>query len=123
VISHDHYDHLDLSTIEAIFKKWPKARYFVPLGNRTWVRSLGIPEDRVRELDWWQNREYSLEDFGHTTSETASEDVLLRFTSVPAEHNSGRGALDQERCGAVGSSSNSSSRKTKQRPRRPEERA
>jgi N-acyl-phosphatidylethanolamine-hydrolysing phospholipase D len=104
VISHDHYDHLDLSTIEAIFKKWPKARYFVPLGSRTWVRSLGIPEDRVHELDWWQSREYSLEDFGHTTSETASEDVLLRFTSVPAQHNSGRGALDQGRtlwCGWV----------------------
>lgn len=95
MISHNHYDHLDLVTIEAIFKKWPKARYFVPLGNKNWVRSLGIPEDRVHELDWWEHREYSLEDFGHTTSETASEDVLLRFTSVPAQHNSGRGALDQ----------------------------
>lgn len=36
-----------------------------------------------------------MQDFGHTTSETASEDVLLRFTSVPAQHNSGRAALDQ----------------------------
>jgi N-acyl-phosphatidylethanolamine-hydrolysing phospholipase D len=95
VISHNHYDHLDLSTIEAIFKKFPKARYFVPLGNKNWVRSLGVPEGNVHELDWWDKREYSVQDFGHITSEIASEDVLLRFTSVPAQHNSGRAALDQ----------------------------
>jgi N-acyl-phosphatidylethanolamine-hydrolysing phospholipase D len=86
---------LDLSTIEAIFKKFPKARYFVPQGNKNWVSTLGIPRDRIHELDWWEKREYSVQDFGHTTSETASEDVLLRFTSVPAQHNSGRAALDQ----------------------------
>ena len=94
MISHNHYDHLDLMTIEAIFKKFPKARYFVPLGNKTWLCSLGVPEGMVHELDWWQNREYSLEDFEHTTSQDASEDTLLRFTCVPAQHNSGRGALD-----------------------------
>lgn len=95
MISHNHYDHLDLSTIEAIFKKFPKARYFVPMGNRNWVISVGIPEERVHELDWWQNREYGLEDFGYETLSDASEDTLLRFTAVPAQHNSGRGALDQ----------------------------
>jgi len=79
----------------ALFKKFPKARYFVPLGNKTWLRSLGIPEDRIHELDWWDKREYSVQDFGHDTSDTSSEDVILRFTATPAQHNSGRGALDQ----------------------------
>jgi N-acyl-phosphatidylethanolamine-hydrolysing phospholipase D len=95
VISHNHYDHLDLATVEALFRKFPNARYFVPLGNKNWVRSLGIPEDRIHELDWWDKREYSVQDFGHETPDASSEDVLLRFTAVPAQHNSGRGALDQ----------------------------
>jgi N-acyl-phosphatidylethanolamine-hydrolysing phospholipase D len=95
MISHNHYDHLDLLTIEAIFKTFPKARYFVPLGNKSWLCSLGVSKDMVYELDWWQNREYSVQDFGHTTSQDASEDTLLRFTCVPAQHNSGRGTLDR----------------------------
>jgi L-ascorbate metabolism protein UlaG (beta-lactamase superfamily) len=95
MISHNHYDHLDLGTIKAIFKKFPKARYFVPLGNKSWICSLGVSREMVYELDWWQNREYSVQDFGFITSQAASEDTLLRFTCVPAQHNSGRGALDQ----------------------------
>ena len=94
MISHNHYDHLDLLTLEAMVKKFPKARYFVPLGNKAWLSSLGISEDKIFELDWWQNREYSVQDFGHTT-QNGSEDTMLRFTCVPAQHNSGRGALDQ----------------------------
>lgn len=97
MISHNHYDHLDLLTIKAIFKKFPKARYFVPLGNKSWICSLGVPENKVYELDWWQNREYSVEDFGHTTSQDTSDDTVLRFTCVPAQHNSGRSTLDQGR--------------------------
>ena len=49
----------------------------------------------VHELDWWQHQDFSVGDFGFTTSEGVSEDILLRFTCVPAQHNSGRGALDQ----------------------------
>lgn len=95
MISHNHYDHLDLSTIAAISTKFPKAKYFVPLGNKNWLRSLGVAENLVYELDWWQNREFSVQDFGHTTSKSSSEDIMLRFTCIPAQHNSGRGALDQ----------------------------
>jgi N-acyl-phosphatidylethanolamine-hydrolysing phospholipase D len=46
MISHNHYNHLDLSTIEAIFKKFPKATYFAPLGNKGWICSLSIPQDK-----------------------------------------------------------------------------
>ena len=95
MISHNHYDHLDLLTIKTIFETFPKARYFVPLGNKSWICSLGVPENKVYELDWWQNREYSVEDFGHITLQNTSDDTVLRFTCVPAQHNSGRGAFDQ----------------------------
>jgi N-acyl-phosphatidylethanolamine-hydrolysing phospholipase D len=95
VISHNHYDHLDLLSIKDIFKRFPKAKYFVPLGNKSWICSLGVPKDMVYELDWWENRELSVQDFGHTPVQGASEEMMLRFSCVPAQHNSGRGALDQ----------------------------
>lgn len=94
VISHNHYDHLDLPTIDALLKKFPQARYFVPLGNKSWLCSLGIPASKVSELDWWQTRDFSAQDFGHAPSLATTEETL-RFTCVPAQHNSGRGALDQ----------------------------
>jgi N-acyl-phosphatidylethanolamine-hydrolysing phospholipase D len=104
VISHNHYDHLDYSSIKAIYKKFPKAKYFVPLGNKSWMAASGIPKDLVFELDWWQNREFNLADFGHKPKTDSEEDILLRFTCVPAQHNSGRGAIDQMKtlwCGWV----------------------
>ncbi|KFY05026.1 hypothetical protein O988_00320 [Pseudogymnoascus sp. VKM F-3808] len=64
-------------------------------GNKSWICSLGVSREMVYELDWWQNRECSVQDFGFTTSQSASEDTLLRFICVPAQHNSGRSALDQ----------------------------
>lgn len=95
MISHNHYDHLDLSTIKAIFQKFPKARYFVPLGNKGWICSLGVPQNRVHELDWWQDTEYNVRDFRYTIPQNTNESTLLRFTCVPAQHNSGRGAFNQ----------------------------
>ncbi|KAG4440612.1 hypothetical protein IFR05_003929 [Cadophora sp. M221] len=95
LISHNHYDHLDLSTIQAICKKFPKAKYFVPLGNKSWFSTLGIPSESIVELDWWDKREYSVQDFEYSTPESTSKETILRFTCVPSQHNSGRGALDQ----------------------------
>ncbi|KUJ06836.1 Metallo-hydrolase/oxidoreductase [Mollisia scopiformis] len=104
MISHNHYDHLDTSTIEALFKKFPNAKYFVPLGNKKWLHDLGVSEEKIFELDWWQKRELSMSDLGFTTSQAASEDALLRFTCVPAQHNSGRDPLDLDKtlwCGWI----------------------
>jgi len=96
IISHNHYDHLDLSSIQAIFKKFPKCRYFVPLGNKTWFTSLGIPDDLVHQLDWWQHRELLPHHFGFKVEHGAVEETIFKITSVPAQHTSGRGALDQD---------------------------
>ncbi|KAK0123814.1 hypothetical protein ONS95_008810 [Cadophora gregata] len=103
VISHNHYDHLDLPTIQAILKKFPKTKYFVPLGNKSWLANLGVPKDLIVELDWWEEREYSLQDFGYkytgsksdSNSGPRSRETRIRFTCVPAQHNSARSPLDQ----------------------------
>ena len=53
VISHDHYDHLDVGTVRRLAATH-RPRFLVPLGMRAWFASLGI--DEVDELDWWQQR-------------------------------------------------------------------
>ena len=52
ILSHDHYDHLDVPTIEAL--KDRVQRYFVPLGVGARLRSWGVPAERIEEMDWWQ---------------------------------------------------------------------
>lgn len=50
LISHDHYDHLDLATIQFLGKRG--VTFFVPLGLKTWFADIGIKN--VVELDWDQ---------------------------------------------------------------------
>jgi N-acyl-phosphatidylethanolamine-hydrolysing phospholipase D len=76
VISHDHYDHLDVDTIERLIRTH-QPRFFVPLGLKEWLRDHGARD--VVELDWWQ----------------AAEFRGLTFTCTPAQHSSGRGLRDQ----------------------------
>ena len=52
VISHNHYDHLDLPSIEAIGND---ALWLVPLKNREALESVGVTN--VVELDWWETHE------------------------------------------------------------------
>jgi len=73
VISHDHYDHLDIDTVIALAKT-QRAPFFVPLGVGAHLRAWGIPEHRIVELDW---------------HESAHVDELT-LICVPARHFSGR---------------------------------
>jgi N-acyl-phosphatidylethanolamine-hydrolysing phospholipase D len=50
VLSHNHYDHLDSSTVRRLPADLP---WFVPLGLGGWFRSRG--RTRITELDWWQS--------------------------------------------------------------------
>ena len=52
LISHNHYDHLDLNSVRALNKRFGKSlRWYVPLGLKSWMR--GVSCDNVVELDWW----------------------------------------------------------------------
>jgi L-ascorbate metabolism protein UlaG (beta-lactamase superfamily) len=73
VISHDHYDHLDIDTVIALART-QRAPFFVPLGVGAHLRKWGIPEDRIVELDW--NESHRLGD--------------LTVVCTPARHFSGR---------------------------------
>ena len=75
VISHDHYDHLDMESIQ--FFKDKKTLFVAPLGVGSHMIGWGISSNRITELDWWQ---------------THGQDGLS-FTATPAQHFSGRDGL------------------------------
>jgi L-ascorbate metabolism protein UlaG (beta-lactamase superfamily) len=51
VISHDHYDHLDLATVRALVAT-QVAPFVVPLGVGAHLERWGVPAERIVELDW-----------------------------------------------------------------------
>jgi L-ascorbate metabolism protein UlaG (beta-lactamase superfamily) len=77
LVSHNHYDHMDLETL-AKLARVHHPRVFTTLGNRRFLESKGIPT--TAELDWWQDA-------------PLTSDVGLHC--VPAQHFSGRGMCDR----------------------------
>ena len=56
VISHNHYDHLDVPTLKALAQRNPQTVFFVPLGNGELLRNNNISQ--VVELDWGQQADF-----------------------------------------------------------------
>lgn len=77
LISHDHYDHLDMETV----KKLNDAKFFVPLGVGQHLRSWEVEENRISELDWYETKKIS-------------DSLTLNF--LPARHFSGRGLFNRD---------------------------
>lgn len=77
LVSHGHYDHLDVSTLRRLDQRF--APLFISgLGNRDFLLGKGLR--RVAELDWWQ--EHALDEaFG-------GQQWTVTFT--PAQHWSAR---------------------------------
>jgi L-ascorbate metabolism protein UlaG (beta-lactamase superfamily) len=80
IISHDHYDHLSKSTLQAIDAKVNK--YIVPLAVGARLIDWGIAEEKIVELDWWEK---------HRLNATIS------IVATPAMHFSGRGLMDRDK--------------------------
>jgi L-ascorbate metabolism protein UlaG (beta-lactamase superfamily) len=51
VISHDHYDHLDMRTIRRLAAA-QQMSFFVPLGVGVHLERWGVGPERIIELDW-----------------------------------------------------------------------
>lgn len=52
LVSHNHYDHLDLETLRQLHRRWPTAKVVSGLGNAGLIRQTGFAD--VVEIDWWQ---------------------------------------------------------------------
>lgn len=79
LVSHDHYDHLDLPTLREIARLHPEAVFVTPLGNGELLRAEGV--GRVQELDWGGR------------AAIAGVDVFC----LPVQHWSARGLRDERR--------------------------
>lgn len=72
-ISHDHYDHLDMGSIEKLKSK--TQNFYVPLGVGEHLKEWGISPEKIHEMAWWEEME--------------SDNLLIAF--APSRHFSGRG--------------------------------
>ncbi len=79
LLSHDHHDHLDPSSIRALAKR--RVPFITSLGVGTRLERLGVDAQLITELDWWET---------HTLPGGS-----LTFTAAPAQHFSGRGLRDR----------------------------
>lgn len=77
LLSHNHYDHLDLATLKYLEKR-DNPHIVTGLGVGALLHANGIKH--VSELDWWQSVEH--------------KDLKIHFT--PAQHFSGRGVRDRD---------------------------
>jgi len=79
LISHNHYEHLDIETLKQLNNKfYPKV--IVPVGDKALIESIDIKD--VQELDWW---------------ESISSKMGLEITFTPAQHSSARGLFDRDK--------------------------
>ncbi len=80
LISHNHYDHLDIATLKQLAQT-QRPKILVGLGVKALLRAEGI--EQVEELDWWQR------------ADALAQGVNIVF--VPARHASGRGLFDRNK--------------------------
>jgi L-ascorbate metabolism protein UlaG (beta-lactamase superfamily) len=76
VISHDHYDHLDMPTIQHLASK--ATHFYVPLGVGAHLRRWGVPEDQIIDMEWWESKPVG----------------NLQIVCTPSRHYSGRDLAD-----------------------------
>ena len=79
LISHDHYDHLEYATIRALRNE--EVHFIVPLGVGARLRGWGIAPERIHELNWGEELQFS----------------GLKITALCARHFSGRSTGDRNR--------------------------
>jgi L-ascorbate metabolism protein UlaG (beta-lactamase superfamily) len=79
LVSHNHYDHLDVATLRALRERHRPA-IVTPLGNAALMRRYGMAE--AFDLDWW---------------ETVRHASGIETTVVPARHFSARAISDRNR--------------------------
>ena len=77
IVSHNHYDHLDEQTIDALPNK-ENIHVVVPLGLKAFFSERGYKN--IYELDWEETTSIS----------------NIKITALPAVHDSGRGLDDED---------------------------
>jgi L-ascorbate metabolism protein UlaG (beta-lactamase superfamily) len=79
LLSHDHYDHLDIPTLKKITAT---SHPVILCGLGVTERLDSLKYDDINQLDWWQEYMFS---------------PTVKITFVPALHSSGRGFSDTDK--------------------------
>ncbi len=77
LVSHNHYDHLDVATLRRLHAAH-RPLIVTTLGNRDFLAGEGVPD--AIELDWWQ---------------TVEPRPGVKVTITPAQHFAARGLTDR----------------------------
>jgi L-ascorbate metabolism protein UlaG (beta-lactamase superfamily) len=77
LLSHNHYDHMDLASLRKLRRRFPNMHIIAPLGNAAYLAKHRLAG--AEELDWWQ-------------SSTLSD---ARITATPARHFAARWLNDR----------------------------
>ncbi|KAJ7159066.1 N-acyl-phosphatidylethanolamine-hydrolyzing phospholipase D [Mycena crocata] len=89
VISHNHYDHMDTTSLKSLLARAHAPHVFAPIGNADYFHGLGVPASRTHCLDWWDARRVS------ATVSPKHDAVEFDITFTPGQHFTGRGILDR----------------------------
>ncbi len=81
LISHNHYDHMDLDSLRFLWRKFDP-EFVMPLRNSEILTRAGIRSSQFRELTWF---------------ETMTSKCGLQLSLTPAQHWSSRSAADRNR--------------------------
>jgi L-ascorbate metabolism protein UlaG (beta-lactamase superfamily) len=86
LVTHNHYDHLDVETLLRL-EEAHSPRFVTSLGNRAFLQQFGIRA--VDELDWWQSVEVE--------ASAGSDSGPANITLTPAQHWSSRRPRNRNR--------------------------
>lgn len=78
VLSHNHYDHMNVETLKRLQASFPHLQIFAGLGNKAFLDSQGL--SKVQELDWGDTRTVG----------------AITVRSVRNQHFSNRGLFDND---------------------------
>lgn len=79
LLTHDHYDHLDLASIKKL--KLKVKSYWIALGSKRHFEEWGVSEKKIVEFDWWDTRKLN----------------GINITFTPTRHFAGRGLKDRNK--------------------------
>ena len=77
LISHDHYDHLDMRSVQHLASRG--THFVLPLGIGAHLEAWGVPAAQITDLDWWESHRLG----------------QISFVCTPSQHYSGRGLFNR----------------------------
>lgn len=80
LISHNHYDHVDSSTLKFLYERNHDTQVYIPLGLDPLMQSFGFKTTNINSMDWWESEPFN-----------STVDVI----ALPSQHWSARGISDR----------------------------